>query len=322
LSNSQPLTVLFFGTPGFAAYGLKQLIASPDYQVKCVVTQPDRPSGRGARVQPPPVKELAQANSIHVLQPQSIKQNKQDFLAELKALGPFDIGVVIAFGQILPLDVLSCPLHGCVNVHASLLPRWRGAAPIQRAIMSGDRETGVCLMKMDEGLDTGPVYSSTSVPIKNTDTFGTLHDKMQEAGGELLKNDLKLIARGEISAQTQADVGVTYAKKITKDESRIDWSKSAGEVMRLIRGLSPAPGAYTELDGKRIKILWAEEKAAGLESAVEKAGSIVMLDKNLLEIQCGSGVISVKEVQSQGKKKMPVSDFLLGASLKKGMMFN
>jgi len=237
--------------------------------------------------------------------------------SELEALGPFDLGVVIAFGQILPPEVLAFPKAGCVNIHASLLPRWRGAAPIQRAIESGDDETGVCLMQMDAGLDTGKVFSRVHTPLLQTDTYETVHNRLSHIGADLLVRDIHSIVKGELPATPQLREGVTYAKKITADETRIDWSRTATDIHRKIRALAPAPGCYCMLDGKRLKIL----KAQLLENSGYTGscpGTITQALSDTLTVQCGAGALRLEEVQLEGKKRMLVDEFLRGSQIVSG----
>lgn len=307
--------MIFFGTPDFAVFGLEALLTMPDVQVRLAVTQPDKPAGRGGKIQQSPVKRLAESRSIPVLQPRSLRKELPAFLEQAAPHGPFDLGVVIAFGQILPQAVLDMPRRGCVNSHASLLPRWRGAAPIHRALMSGDAETGVCLMKMDAGLDTGPVYSREAVPIGPQDNLLSLHDRLGRLGGELLRRDLAAIAAGEVQAETQPEEGVTYAAKVLAAEAKIDWQRDALEISRAIRALSPQPGAYTMLRGERMKILAAEPRTRRSSAPDRGPGAISFLDSRGVEVQCGSDVLALLEVQLEGRKRMPVADFLRGSGV-------
>ena len=308
-----PISVIFFGTPEFAVSGLKALLNSPRYAVKLVITQPDKKSGRGNKLTASPVKELALSSNIPVLQPDNIKKDISGFIQAAKQHGDFDIGVVIAFGQILPQEVLDLPKAGCVNVHASLLPRWRGAAPIQRAVMEGDSESGICLMRMEAGLDTGPVYCFTKTKITEQDSAGSLHDRLAGLSSALLGEKLSDIAAGKLQAVAQPSNGLTYAKKITNEEARIDWSKPAQQVARLIRGLNPAPGAYSSFASQRLKVFNAEAKPQIGEA--KAPGSVANIGPRSIEIQCGSGVVSLLELQLEGKRRMPVEEFLRGGAL-------
>lgn len=305
---------LFFGTPEFAATILKRLLSTSVVSVQAVVTQPDRPAGRGRRACASPVKQLALDSAIPVLQPEKIKSDPGDFINRVAPLGPYDIAIVVAFGQILPLQLLELPRCGSLNVHASLLPRWRGAAPIQRAIMNGDARTGVCLMRMEAGLDTGPVYSRCESAITELDTFGSLHDRLAALGADLLCRDLPRILRGELEAEAQPSEGVTYANRISNQESRIDWSAPASDVSARIRGLSPAPGAFTTLHGKRLRVLFA--RSVGNRSDSAKApGTVVISERSLLEVSCGTGAVQIDQLQLEGKKRLETAAFLAGNPL-------
>ena len=249
-----------------------------------------------------------------MFQPTSIRREFVNLKERLIPLGPFDIGVVIAFGQILPEEVLNFPRIGCVNIHASILPRWRGAAPIQRAIEAGDRETGVCLMQMDIGLDTGAVFSEQRVPITDRDTGASMHDILAQTGANLLTRDIFQIVSGSLSATRQSDIGVTYAKKISSDEAKIDWSRGADEIARKIRAFYPFPGCFTSLNGKRLKILSAHPVDINPATG-ENPGAIIQALPDTLTVKCGAGAIRVMELQLEGKKKMTTSEFLRGSSL-------
>lgn len=311
--SEAPLQIVFFGTPEIASVCLAALVEDPQYRVKAVVTQPDRPAGRGNKILPPPVKVLALSKNIPLIQPQRIKKNLPEFLSQLSALGPFDIGVVVAFGQILPQAVLDLPKSGCVNVHASLLPRWRGAAPIQRAIMSGDSQTGVCLMKMEAALDTGPVYSMATLNISPDDTSGSLLESLGVKGAALLRSDLAAIASGALEAKPQAAAGVTYAEKISNDEAQIHWDMSADSIERLVRGLNPVPGAFTFLNGSRFKIF--RSRALPQTPPSGAPGTLSECSAGKLWINCGSGVISVVEGQFEGKRRAAVEEILRGGMI-------
>lgn len=306
------LRVLFFGTPDFAAQCLAALIADSRYKVTAVITQPDREAGRGKIISPPPVKILALKHNIAVLQPRSVKKELSSILEALQPHAPFDIGVVVAFGQLLPLEMLNFPRAGSVNVHASLLPRWRGAAPIQRAIMAGDKETGVALMKMEAGLDTGPVYCEKRVEISSQDTAGSLMATLAKEGSELLRARLADICAARLTPARQAETGVTYATKISNDEARVDWNRPARDISSLIRALNPAPGAFTLLTGRRLKIHAAEAHDGDYKAA---PGSVVRISKQGIEVQCGRGILTLIELQLEGKKRMPADEFVNGKLL-------
>lgn len=304
------MRVLFFGSPEFAEVSLRALVGEPGIQVVGLVTQPDRPFGRGQELRASPIKVFAQSIGIPVFQPLSIRKDTSGFIAEISKLGAFDIGVVIAFGQILPKEVLSLPRCGCVNVHGSLLPRWRGAAPIQRAIEAGDPETGVCLMQMEEGLDTGPVYSRATVGIDEEESSGQLMQRLAKLGAELLVKDIPQILSGKLVAAPQSENGITYAKKILSTEALIDWTQPANILARKIRAFNPAPGAFTMLVGKRVKVFSAAAK--GQLVAPVAPGTVTLLEKQALEVQTGDGVLSITELQLEGKKRATVNEFVAG----------
>ncbi len=310
------INVLFFGTPEFSVATLSALLAMPTVKVRAVVTQPDRPAGRGNKITASPIKQLAEHYNITVLQPTSLRKELPHVLQQLKELGPFDVGVVIAFGQILPQQVLELPRCGCINIHASLLPRWRGAAPIHRAIAAGDKETGVCLMQMDEGLDTGGVFCEHRVAIKSTDTTTTLHDTLATTGAELLSRKLQDIVDGSLRATPQPTDNITYAAKISSEECRIEWNKPADEIARMVRAFSPHPGCFSFWRGKRIKILAARAIAA--PSTNPRSGSITVASSGRLEIRCGLGNLAIDELQIEGKKRMTTEEFLRGTGLTEG----
>lgn len=313
--------ILFFGTPQFASVPLMRLIESDKFSVVLVITQPDKPSGRGKQFRPSAVKEVALQSGIPVLQPDKIRKDIHSFLKQTERFGPFDIGVVVAFGQILPREVLSLPRAGCINVHASLLPRWRGAAPIHRALMSEDAETGVCLMQMDEGLDTGPVFVQKKIPIAPDDTTGAVHDRLAVLGADLLEQNLGAIAGGSIVPSPQAADGVTYAVKISPHEASVRWNEPAHVVRGQINGLSPFPGAFSFFSGKRIKIL----RAAVAEEARTHwphAGRILRSDHGSLEVACNQGSLYLLDLQAEGRSRMPVEEFLRGTTFAVGDSFS
>lgn len=309
--------VLFFGTPDFAVPSLRALLSIPDTRVGAVITQPDRPTGRGGNVTAPPIKQLALENGIPVLQPRSLRKEWDELRAQLEQFGPFDIGVVVAFGQILPKSVLEYPAHGCLNVHASLLPRWRGAAPIQRALQAGDTETGVCLMRMDEGLDTGAVYSRMATPIADTDTGGLLHDRLATIGADLLRRDLGAIIAGSLQSAPQPESGVTYASKITAADTAIDWSNHSSLIAHSIRAFSPYPGCFTTLAGKRFKLVTA--RAVELNNPHSATpGTVIHAQDGRCVIACGTGALMLEEVHLEGKRRMQIDEFLRGTSIHPG----
>lgn len=292
------------GTPDFAAPSLQTLIQTQ--HVVGVVTQPDKPAGRGNQLRPSPVKLIAQAANIPVYQPKSLKS--QDAAAPLYAWQP-DVIVVAAFGQILRAHVLDLPPYGCINIHASLLPRWRGASPIQHALLAGDAQTGVCLMQMDVGLDTGPVYVCEAIPISAEDTAVSLHDRLAQLGADLLRQHLPAILSGQLSAMAQDDSQSTYAPMIKKEQGIIDWQQSSQHIDRHIRAMTPWPGAYTTWQGQVLKILRATP--AALAHAVARPGQVLAQNGRLF-VHCGTGSIQLGEVQLAGKKAMTADDFLRG----------
>ncbi len=314
--------ILFFGTPTFSAKSLSTLLDPKISEISSskvvgVVTQPDRPAGRGHKLLPSPVKELALSHNLPVLQPNSLRKELSAFKEFAQALGPIDLGIVVAFGQILPKEVLELPRRGCVNVHASLLPRWRGAAPIQRAIMSADPQSGVCLMQMDEGLDTGAVYAQAELDIDAKDTFSSLHDRLADLGASLLGERLAGILSGSLPAVPQSGDGVTYAKKVSSAEAELKFQLPAAQLSATIRGLSPHPGAYCFLKGQRLKLLMAQE-SPHREPDKATPGTILRADASGIEIQCGTGSIVCSELQLEGKKRLSATDFLRGTQITAG----
>ncbi|MBX5480518.1 MAG: methionyl-tRNA formyltransferase [Myxococcaceae bacterium] len=304
------------GTPEFATHSLRACFDVGE--VVAVVTQPDKPKGRGQELAPPPVKVLAQERGVEVLQPPKLKQ--QNFGEVLRRYRP-DVTVVTAYGKILPRDVLQAARRGAVNVHASLLPRWRGAAPIQWAIAEGDEKTGVCLMQMDEGLDAGAVISCAEIPIAPTDTSATLHDKLAVLGGDLLRRDLRRYVDGELVATPQPAEGVTLARIIQKEDGRIDFTRPAEVIERRLRAFTPWPGAFTwlkEPDGRRI--LFKVHRAAAFPDRPEGAapGAILPSAPGTLEVACGTGRLALLEVQPEGRRRMTAAEFLSGRRLEPG----
>ncbi|HFE66391.1 MAG TPA: methionyl-tRNA formyltransferase [Chloroflexi bacterium] len=296
--------IVFMGTPDFAVPALQKLIETQT--VVGVVTQPDKPAGRGKKVRPSPVKAAAQAAGIPVYQPKSLRS--EEAAAPLREWQP-DVIVVAAFGQILRPHVLELPPHGCINVHASLLPRWRGASPIQHAILAGDAETGVCLMQMDAGLDTGPVYVCRRTPIMPEDTAAALHDRLAQMGAELLGAHLDDIVNGRISPTPQDDSQSTYAPMIKKEDGRLDWTQSAAELERRVRAMTPWPGAFTSWRGKMLKIKAAQIYPGSVPA--ERPG-LVIERQNEVVVCTGDGGLRLLDVQLAGKKVMPVTDFQRG----------
>lgn len=305
------MKVIFMGTPDFSVGTLEALIEA-GHEVVLAVTQPDKPKGRGKEMQYTPVKECAIRHNIPVYQP--IKIREEACIKELETYNA-DIMVVVAFGQILPKKILEMTPYGCVNVHASLLPKYRGAAPIQWSIIDGETVTGVTTMQMDEGLDTGDMLLKTEIPITEEETGGSLHDKLAEAGAKLCVETLKGLEEGTIVPVPQGETTTDYAKMLTKQLGSIDWSKSAVQIERLIRGLTPWPSAYTEWNGKVMKI-WL---AKSLEEKYQVTpGTIVKVEKDAFCVQTGDGVLKVLELQIPGKKRMDAGAFLRGYQVKEG----
>ncbi len=303
------MKLIFAGTPDFAARSLKAVLAA-GHQVELVLTQPDRPSGRGMTLRPSPVKEVAIASGIDVFQPSTLKDPvAQERVRAVQA----DVMVVAAYGLILPQVVLDMPRFGCINIHASLLPRWRGAAPIQRAILAGDAESGVCIMQMEAGLDTGPVLLSGNVPISSDETAGSLHDKLAELGARLIVDTL---ARLPIVSVPQSENGVTYAAKIEKSEAQLDWRLPALQLERRIRAFNPFPGAAGTLDGVAVKVWRAE-----VVPVAAVPGTVVSADRTGIVVACGEGGLCVAELQKAGGKRLPVAQFLAGHPIARGAAF-
>ncbi len=309
--------IVYMGTPEFAVPALEMLndlkvSGEKKIEIGYVVTQPDRQKNRGKKVQPTPVKEKALSLGIEVLQPLKIKENKE-ILKILKEYEP-DLIVVAAYGMILPKEILEIPSCGCVNIHGSLLPRWRGAAPIQRAIMAGDKITGITLMYMAEGLDTGDMIAKTEVKIGNK-TSGKLYDELSVLGGKLLIEKLDSILDKSALREKQEESLVTYADMIFKKEAEIDFSKEPEEIYNMVRGLNPNPGSYTFYDGEMFKI-WCCE--ASVETSSKENGCVIGVDKAGIKVVAGGKILTLKEVQVAGKKAMKVEDFIRGNSIKIG----
>lgn len=308
------MKIVFMGTPDFAESILNALIES-SHTVTAVVTQPDKQKGRGKEVQFSPVKECALKHGIQVLQPERIKA--PEAVEELKTLDA-DIFVVAAFGQILSKEILDMPRYGCINVHASLLPKYRGAAPIQWSVINGDQETGVTIMQMNEGMDTGDMILKTVVPITSEDTGDSMYEKLATAGAALCTDVLDMIENGELHATVQDSTEATYAKRLTKEMGHIRFSKSAVEIERLIRGLNSWPSAYTYLNGKTFKI-W---KAKVLDrEATGTPGTVAEVTKQSIIVNTGDGLLELLEVQLEGKKRMVTACFLLGYPVTVGTAF-
>lgn len=310
-----PLRILFMGTPDFAATTLQALLDGPD-RVVAVVTQPDRPKGRGKKLTPPPVKVLAEQAGLPVLQPTKIKT--EEFRDELRSYKP-DVVVVTAYGRILPPALLELAPHGCINVHGSLLPAHRGAAPIQWAVINGDSETGVTIMQMDEGMDTGDILLKAAITPDKDETAGSLFPKLAVLGGKTLLTALDLLKQGKLTATPQDDALATVAPMLKKEDGRIDWQKTAREIHCLIRGLDPWPSAYGFIDGQRFRLFSPEVLHQDSEA---EPGTLLKADKRGLLIATGRDCLLVKEVQPEGKKRMSIEAFLCGHPLEAGQKFS
>jgi methionyl-tRNA formyltransferase len=310
-----PLKVVFAGTPEFAAVALRALIDA-GHTIPLVLTQPDRPAGRGMQLQASAVKQAALAHGIEVLQPLSLRMDSKDpqraeeaqaAHARLLALD-YDVMVVAAYGLILPRSTLD--IKPCINIHGSLLPRWRGAAPIHRAIESGDLETGVTIMEMEEGLDTGPMLAMERLPILDTDTTGSLHDKLAEMGGRMIVEALRKMAAGGLDAVPQPEEGVTYAAKISKEEAKLDLHRPAVELARKVRAFNPFPGAHAQAGGTNIKI-WNAQALDGNG----QPGQVLSADAQGIVVACGEGALRLTELQKPGGKRLAAGEFLKGFSV-------
>lgn len=308
--------VVFMGTPDFAVRSLQALLESGEYQVQAVVTQPDRPKGRGQKMVETPVKAYALRQNLPVYQPEKVKEAA--FVEKLKEWKP-DFIVVAAFGQFLPQEILDIPIYGCVNVHASLLPKYRGAAPIQYAILKGEKESGVTIMRMEKGMDTGAMYNKVVVPVSEEMNFAQLHDELAEKGATLLVETLPQIAHG-LAPEKQDETQVTMATLLTKEMARIDWGRKAQEIHDMVRGFDPVPGAFTRLpDGKLLKI-W-ETRVTG-NPAKEKPGTVTALDKQGFIVACGDEELRILTVQPESKKRMTAAVFLNGRGVVAGDVFD
>jgi len=300
--------IIFMGTPDFAVPALKSLIEN-GYDIVCVYSQPPRPAGRGQKIVKSPVHQLADLHNIKVRTPTTLKtQEEQKAFADLNA----DVAVVAAYGLLLPKEILEGTKQGCINIHSSLLPRWRGAAPIHRAIEAGDTQTGVCVMKMDEGLDTGPVIHKQAIPLKPGTTGQELHDELADLGAKLLLNCLPDYLADKITPASQPDTGVTYAKKLKKSEGLLDWNQPADVLLRKLWAFTPWPGVWFEYEGKRFKVIQAEVRS---ENCGTPPGQVI---DNTLGVSCGSGIFKPTVIQKEGSRPLPLDEFLCGNNIPKG----
>lgn len=311
-ANAHTMKIIFAGTPEFAAQALKQLIAA-GHEIVLVLTQPDRPAGRGMKLTPSPVKVVAEQHGIALWQPEKLRSAEQQ--APVAAANA-DVMIVAAYGLILPQAVLDMPRLGCLNIHASLLPRWRGAAPIQRAILAGDSETGITIMQMNAGLDTGDMLSIHKLPITPSSTAATLHDQLAELGAHVIVEALVDLPRLQAQRVPQEESGVTYAEKLKKEEAAIDWQQSAAELDRMIRAFNPFPSAQTVLEETPIKI-WRAQSTAGNG----KPGEIIAINRNGITVACGDNALILTELQKAGSKRMDAAAFLAGTPLSIGSCF-
>ena len=308
------MKIIFMGTPDFAVGTLRSL-AEAGHEITLVVSQPDKPKGRGHAMVPTPVQAVAEELGIPVFQPVKIREAK-DVLEKTEA----DVCVVAAFGQIIPASILHMKKYGCINVHASLLPKYRGAAPIQWAVIDGEKESGVTIMQMDEGLDTGDMLAKAIVPLDEKETGGSLFDKLSEAGGRLCVETLAKLEKGEITPEKQGESPTAYASMLDKKMGNIDWNKSAVVIERLVRGLNPWPSAYTHLDGKTLKI-WACDVLPQSASKGE-SGEILEVTKDAIHVQTGDGILVLREIQLAGKARMDAGAFLRGYKVVPGTVLS
>ena len=321
------MKIVFMGTPDFAVPALKALAESAKHEVSLVVTQPDRPRGRSGKPAPSDVKLCAEQYGIPVFQPEKVREEAS---VERLRRENADIFVVAAFGQLLPKTILEMPRFGCINIHGSLLPAYRGAAPVQWAVLDGQKEAGDTIMQMNEGLDTGDILMQENIPLSADETAGSLYDKLSSMGGPLLLKALDAIEEGNVTPVPQGDSGTHYAKMLRKEMGNVDWTKSAEEIGRLVRGLNPWPSAYTHWNGKMLKIWMAEpvtqeelsalgcDEKNGMDLKEAQPGTVMIVTKDTLMVQTGDGLLALTELQMEGKKRMPVQAFLMGCRLQTG----
>lgn len=309
------MRIVFFGTPDYAAGALEALLEA-GHEITAVVTQPDRPKGRSGEPVPSPVKVCAMKHCIPVMQPPRVKRPQA--VEELRQY-PAQVYVVAAFGQILSQEILDIPPMGCLNIHASLLPRYRGASPIQHAIMDGEKETGITVMQMDAGIDTGDMLYKKAIPIEEQDNYETLHDKLTKLGGQAITEALALLEEGRLTPEKQQETLSCYAPLIDKSMGEVDFTEDAEAIARKIRGMTPWPGAYTGYRGKQLKI-WHASSTPAANSSGSGPGEILKVDRDSIQVAAGSGAIVIDELQLEGKKRMKARDFLLGVKMQPGEM--
>lgn len=310
------MKIVFMGTPDFAAGALEALVQA-GYEVTAAVTQPDRPKGRSKALLPPPVKVCAEKYGIPVLQPRRIR--KPEAIAGLRQY-PADVYIVAAFGQILSQEILDIPPMGCVNIHASLLPKYRGTSPIQHVLLDGEEKTGITIMQMDAGIDTGDMLYKKEISIAADDNYETLHDKLMELGGRAIVEALPLLERGELVPEKQREEESCYASLITKEMGKVDFARTASEIDRQIRAMTPWPSAYTGYQGKQLKI-WRAEPVTAMQKEYgsgHKPGEILEAGKEFVAVAAGEGILRIRELQLEGRKRMTAHDFLLGVKLQPG----
>ncbi|MBM3888878.1 MAG: methionyl-tRNA formyltransferase [Verrucomicrobia bacterium] len=315
------MCIVFIGTAEFGIPCLEALLKASECHVAGVVTQPDRPAGRRHELTPSPIKTLAMKHHLPVFQPEKIRTPTA--LAEIRGLAP-DLIVVVAYGQILPRELLAMPRLGCVNVHASLLPRWRGASPIQAALLAGDTESGVTTMLMDEGLDTGPMLLQEGVHIEHDDNAASLHDKLAALGAELLLKTVASLAGGTLKPTPQPAAGVTYAPKIRKEDGLVDWSLPAAQLLNRLRAFTPWPGFYTflpESHGQRLLKIWAANAEEAVPATPVAPGTVVRANKDGIRVATKEGLLAIRELQLEGSRRLTAADFLRGHPLNTGLLF-
>lgn len=310
-----PLRIVFMGTASLACPSLAALTRTPEFQVIGAVTQPDRPKGRALHPQPSQIKLLAASHHLPVLQPE--RARNEPFVQELRQLAP-DLIVVVAYGQILPRAILELPRHGCLNVHASLLPKYRGAAPIQWAILNDEPETGVSIMKMDEGLDTGGILATETTPLEPEDNSQTLHDRLAAIGAELLLKTIPEYVSGRITPRQQPEIGATYARKIAKEDGRLDWSQPERALWNRVRAFVPWPGAYTFLPTTPRTTLLKIWRAEPIEAPAARPGEVLDAGKRGIDVACGQGALRILSLQREGGKQLTAAEFLAGHAVKAG----